>query len=51
MEPLEAGTTINAPLPARDRSLAQSLTDRQAVDALLAMAREYDAKAQSLRPC
>ncbi len=34
----------------RCRRLAQSLTDRQAVDTLLVMAREYDAKAQSLRP-
>jgi PAS domain-containing protein len=34
----------------RCRRLAQSLTDRQAVDTLLLMAREYDAKAQSLRP-
>lgn len=34
----------------RCRRLAQSLTDRQAVDTLLIMAREYDAKAQSLRP-
>jgi PAS domain-containing protein len=33
----------------RCRRLAQSLTDRQAIDTLLAMAREYDAKAQSLR--
>jgi PAS domain-containing protein len=33
----------------RCRRLAQSLTDRQAVDTLLAMAGEYDAKAQSLR--
>jgi hypothetical protein len=33
----------------RCRRLAQSLTDRQAVDTLLAMASEYDAKAQSLR--
>ena len=33
----------------RCRRLAQSLTDRQAVDTLLVMAREYDAKAQSLR--
>jgi len=34
----------------RCRRLAHSLTDRQAVDTLLVMAREYDAKAQSLRP-
>jgi PAS domain-containing protein len=34
----------------RCRRLAQSLTDRQAVDTLLVMAREYDSKAQSLRP-
>lgn len=33
----------------RCRRLAQSLTDRQAVDTLLMMASEYDAKAQSLR--
>jgi PAS domain-containing protein len=33
----------------RCRRLAQSLTDRQAVDTLLVMASEYDAKAQSLR--
>ena len=33
----------------RCRRLAQSLTDQQAVDTLLVMAREYDAKAQSLR--
>jgi PAS domain-containing protein len=33
----------------RCRRLAQSLTDRKAVDTLLVMAREYDAKAQSLR--
>jgi PAS domain-containing protein len=33
----------------RCRRLAYSLTDRQVVDTLLAMAREYDAKAQSLR--
>jgi PAS domain-containing protein len=32
----------------RCRSLAQSLTDQQAVDTLLLMASEYDAKAQSL---
>jgi PAS domain-containing protein len=32
----------------RCRNLAQSLTDQQAVDTLLVMAREYDAKAQSL---
>jgi PAS domain-containing protein len=34
----------------RCRRLAHSLTDRQTVDTLLVMAREYDAKAQSLRP-
>lgn len=34
----------------RCRRLAHSLTDRQAVDTLLVMADEYDAKAQSLRP-
>src|SRR6185295_13241755 len=34
----------------RCRRLALSLTDRQAVDTLLVMAEEYDAKAQSLRP-
>jgi PAS domain-containing protein len=33
----------------RCRRLAQSLTDRQAIDTLLVMASEYDAKAQSLR--
>jgi len=33
----------------RCRSLAQSVTDQQAVDTLLLMASEYDAKAQSLR--
>jgi PAS domain S-box-containing protein len=33
----------------RCRRLAQSLTDREAVDTLLMMASEYDAKAQSLR--
>jgi len=33
---------------ARCRRLAQSLTDRQAVDTLLLMAGEYDAKARSL---
>ena len=33
----------------RCRRLAQSMTDRQAVDTLLLMAGEYDAKAQSLR--
>ena len=33
----------------RCRRLAQSLTDRQAVETLLVMAGEYDAKAQSLR--
>ena len=33
----------------RCRRLAQSLTDQQAVDTLLVMAGEYDAKAQSLR--
>jgi PAS domain-containing protein len=33
----------------RCRRLAQSLTDRQAVETLLSMAGEYDAKAQSLR--
>jgi PAS domain-containing protein len=33
----------------RCRRLAQSLTDQQAVDTLLAMAGEYDAKALSLR--
>ena len=33
----------------RCRRLAQSLTDRQAVDTLLLMASEYDAKVQSLR--
>ena len=33
----------------RCRRLAQSLCDEQAVDTLLVMAREYDAKAQSLR--
>jgi hypothetical protein len=32
----------------RCRSLAQSLTDRQAVETLLLMASEYDAKARSL---
>jgi PAS domain-containing protein len=34
----------------RCRSLAQSMTDQRAVDTLLLMAGEYDAKAQSLRP-
>jgi len=34
----------------RCRRLAQSVTDRQAVDTLLLMASEYDAKAQRLRP-
>ena len=34
----------------RCRRLAQSLTDRQTVETLLAMAREYDAKAGSLSP-
>ena len=34
----------------RCRRLAQSVTDQQAVDTLLLMASEYDAKAQSLRP-
>jgi len=34
----------------RCRRLAHSLTDRQTVDTLLAMAREYDSKAQGLRP-
>ena len=33
----------------RCRRLAQSLTDREAVETLLAMACEYDAKAESLR--
>jgi PAS domain-containing protein len=33
----------------RCRRLAQSLTDREAVETLLAMASEYDAKAESLR--
>jgi hypothetical protein len=33
----------------RCRRLAQSVTDQQAVDTLLVMAGEYDAKAQSLR--
>jgi len=33
----------------RCRRLAQSVTDQQAVDTLLLMAAEYDAKAQSLR--
>ena len=33
----------------RCRRLAQSVTDQQAVDTLLVMASEYDAKAQSLR--
>jgi PAS domain-containing protein len=33
----------------RCRRLAQSLTDRQAIETLLVMASEYDAKAQSLR--
>ena len=32
----------------RCRRLAHSLTDRQTAETLLAMAREYDAKAQSL---
>jgi PAS domain-containing protein len=34
----------------RCRRLAQSVTDQQAVDTLLLMAGEYDAKARSLRP-
>jgi len=34
----------------RCRRLAQSVTDQQAVETLLVMAAEYDAKAQSLRP-
>ena len=34
----------------RCRRLAQSVTDRQAVDTLLVMAGEYDTRAQSLLP-
>ncbi|MBV9881767.1 MAG: hypothetical protein JO276_02025 [Sphingomonadaceae bacterium] len=47
-DPREAGT-LRAQAR-RCRSLAQTMTDQQAVDALLAMASEYDAKAQGLHP-